>query len=149
LVRGDARPTGVVCYTDLESTLLVHALWPYGVAITGDVRLVAFNDVFGTRFMTPPLTTIGFDAAKIGELGTRLVLEQVDAGDAERKPAVMTVKPTLIVRGSTGPAATHESGVPKRASAKSTAAKSNGAVKSNGVAKANGVKPSAAATSPS
>ncbi len=93
----------MVCYSDLESTLLVHALWQYGVAIPGEVSLVGFNDVFGTRYMTPPLTTIGFDAAKIGELGTRLVLEQVATPESERKATVMTVKPTLIVRGSTGP----------------------------------------------
>jgi LacI family transcriptional regulator len=137
LVRGDARPTGVVCYSDLESTLLVHALWQYGVSIPGDVSLVGFNDVFGTRYMTPPLTTIGFDAAKIGELGTRLVLEQVDAGERERKPTVTTVKPTLIVRGSTGPAVNRENGAAKRGGAKPQAARSNGAH-----------KPSAATTSP-
>jgi LacI family transcriptional regulator len=105
LVRGDSRPTGVVCYSDLESTLLVHALWQYGVAIPRDVSIVGFNDVFGTRFMTPPLTTVGFDAAKIGELGTQLVLKAVGAENKEQKPAVITVKPTLIVRGSTAPVA--------------------------------------------
>jgi DNA-binding LacI/PurR family transcriptional regulator len=89
----------------LESTLLVHALWQYGVAIPGEVSLVGFNDVSATRYMTPPLTTVGFDAAKIGELGTRLVLEQVGASESERQPTVLTVKPTLIVRGSTGPLA--------------------------------------------
>ena len=51
----------------------------YGVAIPGDVSLVGFNDVFATRFMTPPLTTVGFDAAKIGELGAKLVLKDSDA----------------------------------------------------------------------
>jgi LacI family transcriptional regulator len=105
LVRGNSRPTGVVCYSDLESTLLVHALWQYGVAIPSDVSLVGFNDVFATRYMTPPLTTVGFDAAKIGEHGARLVLELVGAAEADRKPTVVTVKPTLIVRGSTGPVA--------------------------------------------
>jgi LacI family transcriptional regulator, galactose operon repressor len=127
LVRSDQRPTGVVCYSDLESTLLVHALWQYGVAIPGDVSLVGFNDVFGTRYMTPPLTTIGFDAAKIGELGTRLVLEQVGATESERKPTVMTVKPTLIVRGSTGPVRPHNSASVPPSRAKRAVAKPNGA----------------------
>lgn len=103
LVRGEGRPTGVVCYSDLESTLLVHALWQYGVAIPGDVSLVGFNDVFATRYMTPPLTTVGIDAAKIGELGTQLVLKEVGASSEVRQPTVLTVQPTLIVRGSTGP----------------------------------------------
>jgi LacI family transcriptional regulator len=96
---------------------LVHALWQYGVSIPGEVSLVGFNDVFGTRFMTPPLTTIGFDAAKIGELGTKLVLEQVGAAESERTATMMTVKPTLIVRGSTGPFVERDSVSPRRANA--------------------------------
>jgi LacI family transcriptional regulator len=105
LVRGDDRPTGVVCYSDLESTLLVHALWQYGVKIPAEISIVGFNDVFSTRYMTPPLTTIGFDAAKIGELGAELVLQELAASADERQPSVLSVRPNLIVRGSTGPAA--------------------------------------------
>lgn len=106
LVRGEDRPTGVICYSDLESTLLMHGVWQYGLSVPRDVSLVGFNDIFATRYMTPPLTTVGFDAAKIGEHGAQLVLR--DIGAAEQQEAkVMTVKPRLIVRGSTGPAPGH------------------------------------------
>ncbi len=108
LVRGDSRPTSVVCYSDLESTLMVHSLWQYGVAVPRDVSLVGFNDVFSTRFMTPPLTSVSFDAAKIGEHGARLALELIDTADADRPPEFVSIKPTLIVRGSTGPARTRD-----------------------------------------
>lgn len=104
LVRGAQRPTAIVCYSDLEATLIVHAMWQYGVSIPADVSVVGFNDTFATRYMTPPLTTVGFDAARIGTLGAQLVLQEVDSSE-QRKPAVLTVKPKLIVRGSTGPAA--------------------------------------------
>src|SRR5262245_20585698 len=66
LVRGENRPTAVVCYSDLESTLLVHALWQYGISIPGDVSLIGFNDVVATRYMTLPLTSVGLDVARIG-----------------------------------------------------------------------------------
>ena len=101
LVRGDDRLTAAVCYSDLESTLLIHGMWQYGLAIPADVSIVGFNDVFSTRYMTPPLTTVGFDAGKIGEFGAELVLKEI--GSAAAEPTVMTVKPRLIVRGSTGP----------------------------------------------
>ncbi|MEX2092617.1 MAG: LacI family DNA-binding transcriptional regulator [Pirellulales bacterium] len=104
LVRGDARPTAVICYSDLESTLLVHGLWQVGLAIPGDVSIIGFNDVFATRYMTPPLTTVGFDAAKIGEMGAQLVLKDSETSADRQQPTVFTIKPKLIVRGSTGPA---------------------------------------------
>jgi LacI family transcriptional regulator len=105
LMRGDERPTAVICYSDLESTLLVHALWQIGVAVPAEVSIVGFNDVFSTRYMTPPLTTVGFDAAKIGEWGAELLLKNINAKDGNRQVTVLTVKPILIVRGSTAPAA--------------------------------------------
>jgi LacI family transcriptional regulator len=104
LVHGD-RPTGIVCYCNLEATLIVHAMWQYGISIPAQLSIVGFNDLFATKYMTPPLTTVGFDAAKIGELGARLVLQDIATPHEERQPVVMTVKPKLIVRGSTGPAA--------------------------------------------
>ena len=102
LVHGDPRPTAIVCYSNLEATLIVHAMWQYGVSIPGELSVIGFNDMFATRYMTPPLTTVGYDAAKVGELGAHLALKQiVSAEDAE--PSVLTVKPKLNVRGSTGP----------------------------------------------
>jgi LacI family transcriptional regulator len=103
LVRGDARPTAVICYSDLESTLLVHGLWQVGLRVPADVSLIGFNDVFSTKYMTPPLTTVAFDAAKIGEMGAQCVLTDSQASVEGKQPTVITIKPKLIVRGSTGP----------------------------------------------
>jgi LacI family transcriptional regulator len=108
LVRGDDRPTAVICYSNLEATLVVHAMWQYGVTIPNDLSVVGFNDIFATRYMTPPLTTVGYDADKIGELGAQLVLQEIEASGNGRHPSVLTVKPKLKVRGSTGPAPQRE-----------------------------------------
>jgi LacI family transcriptional regulator len=103
LIRGKLRPTAVVCYSDFEATLIVHAMWQYGVAIPGQLSVLGFNDMFATRHMTPPLTTVGFDAAKIGEYGAQLVLKEIDASSNGPSPKVITVKPKLVIRSSTGP----------------------------------------------
>lgn len=104
LVNGDRTPTAVLCYSNLEATLLVHAMWQYGIKIPADVSLIGFNDIFTVRYMTPPLTTVAFDAEKIGELGARMVLDATQVSAEERTPEVQTIKPRLVVRGSTGPA---------------------------------------------
>jgi len=108
LVHGQHRPTGVVCYSNLEATLIVHAMWQYGVSIPGDLSVVGFNDLFAVRYMTPPLTTVGYDAAKIGELGAELVLKEIQGSEEGAHPNVLSVKPRLNVRGSTGPAPQRE-----------------------------------------
>ena len=105
LVHGEDRPSAIVCYSDLEATLVVHAMWQYGVAIPAELSVIGFNDLFATRYMTPPLTTVGYDASKVGELGAQLVLKQIEGAGNGSRPSVLTVKPRLSVRGSTGPAA--------------------------------------------
>jgi LacI family transcriptional regulator len=111
LLRGADRPTGLVCYSDLESTLIRHAMWQYGLNIPQDLSLVGFNDKFATEFMAPPLTTVGFDATQIGELGAQLIIRSLSgesvseaegaAPECATKPPVIEIKTKLIVRGST------------------------------------------------
>lgn len=104
LLRPNTGATGVICYCDLEATLVVRALWERGISVPADVSIIGFNDVFATRHMTPPLTTVGFDAARIGQVGAELVLKEISSSTTKRQTKVVTIQPELIVRGSTGPA---------------------------------------------
>lgn len=103
LLRRSNRPTGLICYSDLEATLITHAVWQYGLKIPQDLSLVGFNNKFSTEYMTPPLTTVGFDANQIGEIGAQLIVRGLEGealnGGAEKK--VIQIKTKLIVRGST------------------------------------------------
>ena len=109
LTRGGSRPTGLICYSDLESTLIGHAMWQYGLKIPADLSLIGFNDKFATKYMTPPLTTVGFDANRIGTLGAQMIIRSLTGGNAEGAekpdgnawPTSLQVKTQLIVRGST------------------------------------------------
>ncbi|MBX3435165.1 MAG: LacI family DNA-binding transcriptional regulator [Pirellulales bacterium] len=114
LVRGDEPVTGLVCYSDLESTLAIFGLWQYGLRVPDFVSVVGFNDKFATEFMMPPLTTVGFDACRIGSLGAQLVVSsladprdaaetdlEVETDAATGAAKVVTVKTKLIVRAST------------------------------------------------
>ena len=101
LVRGKTKPTGVLCYCDIESTLLVQAMWQHRISIPQDLSIVGFNDTFATRNMTPPLTSVAFDAVKIGELGAELVLDQIESPEEAPEVKTLIVKSELIVREST------------------------------------------------
>jgi DNA-binding LacI/PurR family transcriptional regulator len=106
LLRNADRPTGLICYSDLESTLITHAMWQYGLKVPHDLSVIGFNDKFATEYMSPPLTTVGFDANKIGELGAEMIIRSIAGEDDDQrsiglKPPVLRVKTKLIVRGST------------------------------------------------
>ncbi|MCA9235195.1 MAG: LacI family DNA-binding transcriptional regulator [Planctomycetales bacterium] len=118
VLRGADRPTALICYSDLESTYVINALWQYGLRAPEDLSVVGFNDKFATKFMAPPLTTIGFDAAGIGKLGAQLVLQSLAADGEEfevdesshvinphatngEASKIYRVKTQLIVRAST------------------------------------------------
>jgi LacI family transcriptional regulator len=101
LVRGGSKPTAIICYSDLESTLITHAMWQYGLRIPHDLSVIGFNDKFATKYMTPPLTTVGFDANSIGTLGAQMILQRLtEEGNSAAQQAIV-IKTQLIVRGST------------------------------------------------
>jgi LacI family transcriptional regulator len=100
--RNADRPTALICYSDLESTLIAHAMWQYGLKIPGDLSLVGFNEKFATKYMTPPLTTVAFDANRIGTLGAEMIIRNLTGeADGEARPKGHAIKTQLIVRGST------------------------------------------------
>jgi LacI family transcriptional regulator len=103
LLRTSDRPTGLICYSDFESTLVAHAMWQYGVRIPADLSLVGFNDIFATQYMTPPLTTVAFDAHRIGVLAAEMIVGSLAPTDADRVAASTSqrIKTRLLVRGST------------------------------------------------
>jgi LacI family transcriptional regulator len=103
IVHCDDRPTGIVAYSNYEATVLVHSMWQYGIGIPRNISIVGFNDIFATRHMTPPLTSVRYDAVRIGELGAQLVVHEIESPPEERKPIFKEVKPKLVVRSSTGP----------------------------------------------
>ncbi len=101
------RPTALICYCDLEATLISYAMWQYGLKIPQDLSLIGFNEKFATRYMTPPLTTVAFDAHEIGTLGAQMIIRRLTGqsvdGNGDGRPKGLKVKTQLIVRGSTAP----------------------------------------------
>ena len=72
-------------------------LYRRGLRVPDDVSLVGFDDVAGSVYMVPPLTTVHNPIQEIGELAARAMLSLL-AGD---KPKSEVPAPRLIVREST------------------------------------------------
>jgi LacI family transcriptional regulator len=101
LLRLDPRPTAVVAGDDLAAIGLIDALEARGLRVPLDVSVVGFDDIPFARVRRIGLTTVRQPAARIGELGADLLIEQLE----ERPVATLRriVEPELVIRGTTGP----------------------------------------------
>jgi LacI family transcriptional regulator len=101
LFAGPDRPTAVLCYCHVEALAVFLAAWRHGVRIPDQLSVIAFNDLPMTGYMTPPLTTMGFNTAHIGRVGADLLVKQIENEESEPERVVITEK--LIERQSTAP----------------------------------------------
>ena len=94
-----AGATAVIAFNDLMAIGVMRRLAERGVAVPGEVSVVGFDDVFGSDFCSPSLTTLASPAEDTGRAAVRLLLEPA----AARTHSI--VLPThLVIRNSTGPA---------------------------------------------
>ncbi|KQV07459.1 LacI family DNA-binding transcriptional regulator [Leifsonia sp. Root112D2] len=96
--------TAVVAYNDLMAIGLLRAAQEKGLSVPGRLSIVGFDDIFGSDFTSPPLTTIRTPLGLVGELAVRRALDLIDdeaplAGRLSTPPLATE----LVVRGSTGP----------------------------------------------
>jgi DNA-binding LacI/PurR family transcriptional regulator len=88
--------TALVAFNDLLAIGVLRRLADRGIAVPGQVSVVGYDDIFGSDFCSPPLTTV---AGPVDEAGRALV----DVLLAGRDPAPSVTLPThLRVRASTG-----------------------------------------------
>ena len=89
--------TALVCFNDLLAIGVLRRLEERGVAVPGQLSVTGVDDVFGTDFCHPPLTTLTSPTEAAGRLLIDMLLGT--------SPAERAVLPTpLHVRESTGPA---------------------------------------------
>ncbi len=72
-------------------------LFRLGLRVPGDVSLAGFDDVAGSLYMVPGLTTIHYPIHEIGQLAARAMLGLL----AGERPALEVPAPRLVVREST------------------------------------------------
>ena len=70
-----------------------------GLRIPEDVAIVGYNDIPLASRLVPGLTTVHVPIHEFGSAAARLLLEQIETGDAIRRRVIFN--PELIVRGST------------------------------------------------
>ena len=93
--------TAAVFFND---TLAIGALGRFrerGVRVPEDISVIGCDDVFGSAFVTPPLTTVTTSGERAGRTATEILIGHFATKD--HAPRVEHLAVHLTVRGSTGP----------------------------------------------
>jgi LacI family transcriptional regulator len=75
------------------------ALFRHGLRVPDDVSLVGFDDLIGSNYAIPPLTTMRQPTADLGRLAAQSVLAQLDG----RPPGLVSPAVELVIRESAAP----------------------------------------------
>jgi len=96
--------TAIFCFNDIAAIGSIRALKDAGLSVPGDVSVVGFDDIQSAAYSTPSLTTVRQPLAEMGQRGAQVLLERI--ADREKEYASeIVMAPELVVRESTGPAA--------------------------------------------
>jgi LacI family transcriptional regulator len=99
LLASGVRFTAILAANDQMAFGVRLALHERGLRVPQDVSLVGFDDLYFSRYMTPPLTTVHHSAQDLGRLASEAWMELVQ----EAQPGHQLLPTELVVRQSTGP----------------------------------------------
>ncbi len=95
--------SAVVAHNDLMAVGILDRLRQRGTLVPEQVCVVGFDDVPAATYVSPALTTVQVSLHLLGRIAVDLLLSPESVPDAVRGQNRMPV--SLVVRGSTGPAA--------------------------------------------
>jgi DNA-binding LacI/PurR family transcriptional regulator len=94
--------TAVLTSNDMAAAGVMDRLAEAGYSIPGDISVVGYDNTSLAQMRQVNLTTINQPRGEMGRLAMQAVLERIEGGRTKAVSHVTT--PTLVVRGSTGPA---------------------------------------------
>ncbi len=103
IIARRAPVSAIICGNDYLATGALSALHQAGVAIPRELSVASFNDNGFAAYLHPALTTVRLPIGEIGVEAGRLLVAML-AGKRRQPSIALPVQ--LIVRASTGPAAT-------------------------------------------
>jgi DNA-binding LacI/PurR family transcriptional regulator len=103
LLEGSRTPTAIFACNDLAAIGAMTALEEAGLSVPGDVSLVGYDNTSLAQIRHLWLTSVDNASAEVGQLAARALLRRI--ADPAADATEQLIRPTLQVRGSTGPPA--------------------------------------------
>lgn len=101
LLKLEPRPDGVFCFSDPIATGAMQAILEHGLRIPEDVAIVGCGNVLYASALRVPLSSVNQESESMGEHAAKMVLDLVGS-DGKGNPREIRLRPTLVVRASTG-----------------------------------------------
>jgi LacI family transcriptional regulator len=96
--------SAVVTYNDVMGIGLLRAATAAGVTVPEQLSIIGFDNIFGSDFTSPPLTTIQMPLEKVGADAVHALLKSLNGNAEDETPHGSDETTSLLVRGSTGKA---------------------------------------------
>lgn len=100
VLAADPTVTAILCGNDDTAMAVRRALYDLGRDVPGEVSIIGFDDVPGSAYWTPALTTVRMDFGSLGRACLAAVLAELDS---HPQPEPALVLPRLVIRESTAP----------------------------------------------
>src|SRR5947207_6025191 len=108
----ESSPTAIVDFEHWSAIRLLQALWRRGIRVPNDISLMTFNDTHPVADLIPPLTTVALPGREMAVRAVEMLLRQLE--EPQRRPEAVVLDETLIVRESTAPPISAQSGEQRR-----------------------------------
>lgn len=96
---GSGLPDAIFAANDEMALGVLRAFREHGVAVPGDVAVVGFDDVAGSAYFDPPLTTVRQEFESLGALAVRSLRDLLAGGG---RSGSHKIRPSLVERESSG-----------------------------------------------
>ncbi|XVX20045.1 LacI family DNA-binding transcriptional regulator [Actinomycetota bacterium] len=93
--------TAVVAHNDLMAIGVLKRLAARGVGVPDDISVVGFDNILGSDFCSPALTTLGHSTVDSGRVALDLLARLVERDQVQTRQVVLPTE--LLIRESTGP----------------------------------------------
>jgi DNA-binding LacI/PurR family transcriptional regulator len=97
-------PTAVIAFNDRCALGVLDVLSRRGVDVPQDVSIVGFDNSPLAGLAHIDLTTVGQDSGALARRAVGRLIERLDSITTDGAVVDLVQQPTLIIRGSTGPA---------------------------------------------
>lgn len=97
--------TACLSYNDAVAIGMLARLRERGVSVPAELSVVGCDDIFGSDFCQPSLTTISVPGEQIGRAAAEMTLANLSG--ASGGPSTRILRAELVIRASTGPVPAH------------------------------------------